>query len=294
MDEASFENNLANYKESLENKLEAVVKIPKGYKAREKRAIELNRIKNKWIYEPIYARLTVNKDFKASDAFKKEIVELDYNNEEDFMCSSDYRGMLRNHMYEKAMEYYKKDSLPYPEARKKVISEISVRKILANRVLILRISNIISYPNKNKRKLHKTFSDIFFEMAKKGFIYKNNKAYKDFISIKKFNQIVLELIKKNSFGLFNVSLGKKIYLNQLITWLNFYNSMKIKIINPQTIWLKSPVIRELLTVSLGIKLYDLANCFEKKTEMKRAKKVDTRLIVVVIKPTLAPFTINNK
>ena len=118
-------------------------------------------------------------------------------------------------------------------SKNKVISEISVRKILANRVLILRISNIISYPNRNKRKLHKTFSDIFFEMAKKGFIYKNNKVYKDFISIKKFNQIVFELIKKNSFGLFNVSLGKKIYLNQLITWLNFYNLTKIKIINPK-------------------------------------------------------------
>ena len=118
-------------------------------------------------------------------------------------------------------------------SKNKLISEISVEQILANRVLILRISNIISPPNKNKRKLHNTFSDIFFEMVKKGFIYRNNRTYKDFISIKKFNQIVLELIKKNSFGLFNVSLGKKIYLNQLITWLNFYNSMKIKIINPK-------------------------------------------------------------
>jgi len=116
-------------------------------------------------------------------------------------------------------------------SKNKLISEISVIKILVNRVLILRISNIISHPNKNKRKLHKTFSDIFFEMAKKGFIYRNGKTYKDFISIKKFNQIALELIKKNSFGLFNVSLGKKIYINQLITWLNFYNSKKIKIIN---------------------------------------------------------------
>ena len=119
-------------------------------------------------------------------------------------------------------------------SKNKIISEISVRKILTNRVLILRISNIISYPNINKRKLHTTFSDIFFEMAKKGFIYKNNKAYKDFISIKKFNQIVLELIKKNSFGLFNVSLSKKIYINQLITWLNFYNPKKIKIIKPKS------------------------------------------------------------
>lgn len=115
-------------------------------------------------------------------------------------------------------------------SKNKFKSEINVKKILTNRVLILRISNIICYPNSNKRKLHKTFSDIFFEMAKKGFIYKNNKTYKDFISIKKFNQIVLELIKKNSFGLYNVSLGKKIYLNQIITWLNFYNPAQIKII----------------------------------------------------------------
>ena len=118
-------------------------------------------------------------------------------------------------------------------SKNKLISEISIKKILINRVLILRISNIINPPNKNKRKLHKTFSDVFFEMAKRGFIYRNKKIYKDFISIKKFNQIVFELIKKNSFGTFNVSLGKKIYINQLITWLNFYNSMKIRIINPK-------------------------------------------------------------
>ncbi len=118
-------------------------------------------------------------------------------------------------------------------SKNKLISEISVQKILTNRVLILRISNIISPPNNNKRKLHNTFSDIFFEMAKKGFIYNNKKIFKDFISISKFNQIAFELIKKNSFGLFNVSLGKKIYINQLITWLNFYNSKKIKVINPK-------------------------------------------------------------
>ena len=68
-------------------------------------------------------------------------------------------------------------------SKNKLMSEISVTKLLGNRVLILRISNIISLPNKNKRKLHKTFSDIFFEMAKRGFIYKNKKIYKDFISI---------------------------------------------------------------------------------------------------------------
>ena len=118
-------------------------------------------------------------------------------------------------------------------SKNKLMSEISVEKILGNRVLILRISNIVNPPYKNKRKLHKTFCDIFFEIVKSGYIYKNKRIYKDFISIKKFNQIVFELVKKNYFGLFNVSLGKKIYINQLITWLNFYNSKKVNVINPK-------------------------------------------------------------
>ena len=118
-------------------------------------------------------------------------------------------------------------------SKNKLISEVSVKKILRSRVLTLRICNIINFPNKHKRKLHNTFSDIFFEMAKKGFIYNNKKIFKDFISISKFNQIVYELIKKDSFGIFNISLGKKIYINQLIAWLNFYNTKKIKVIIPK-------------------------------------------------------------
>lgn len=118
-------------------------------------------------------------------------------------------------------------------SKNKMISELLVEKILAKCVLILRISNIIGLPNKNKRKLHKTFSDIFFEALRRGNIYHNKRIYKDFISINKFSQIVFELIKINAFGIFNISLGKKIYLNQLITWLNFYNTKKIKTLTPK-------------------------------------------------------------
>ncbi len=113
----------------------------------------------------------------------------------------------------------------------KLQSEISVKKVLMNRVLILRISNIVGFPNNNKRKLHRTFSDIFFETIKKGLIYKNNNTYKDFISIKKFCEIIHALIKKNSYGVYNVSIGKKIYIYKIIEWLNYHNKDKIKFIN---------------------------------------------------------------
>ena len=116
-------------------------------------------------------------------------------------------------------------------SRNKLQSEISIKKILQNKFLILRISNIIGAESNNKKKLHKTFSDIFFETIKLGLIYKNGDIYKDFISITKFCEITHALIKKNSYGVFNVSIGKKIYTDKVIKWLNFYNNKKVKFIN---------------------------------------------------------------
>tara|TARA_B100000780_G_scaffold278775_1_gene253607 strand:+ start:2432 stop:3262 length:831 start_codon:yes stop_codon:yes gene_type:complete len=117
-------------------------------------------------------------------------------------------------------------------SKNKLISEKSVQKILKDNSLILRISNIVGLPNKNKRKLHKTFVDIFFEKAKKGLIYdnNNNNVYKDFISIKKFCEIVFQLMNKNANGIYNVSLGKKVYMTKIINWLNYYNKKKMKMI----------------------------------------------------------------
>ncbi len=111
-------------------------------------------------------------------------------------------------------------------SKNKLKSEKLVSKILNNRLLILRIANIIGLPRKNRRKIHKTYNDIFFNEVKKGFIYNNKKNFKDFISIKKFCEIVFNLIKYNTHGIYNVSIGKKIYLNELINWLNFYNRRK--------------------------------------------------------------------
>ena len=38
------------------------------------------------------------------------------------------------------------------------------------------------------------------------------------------------MIKKDLKGTYNVSIGQKVYLNQIITWLNKYNKRKLKII----------------------------------------------------------------
>ena len=38
------------------------------------------------------------------------------------------------------------------------------------------------------------------------------------------------MIKKDLRGIYNVSIGKKIYLNQITNWLNKYNKKPLKII----------------------------------------------------------------
>ena len=111
-------------------------------------------------------------------------------------------------------------------SKNKLISEKKIKKILKNRTLILRISNIIGLPKTHKRKLHQTFIDQFVKFIKKGYLFENKKIYKDFISINKFCEIILRIVQKNFVGTYNLSLGRKVYLNKLVEWLNTYNNKK--------------------------------------------------------------------
>jgi len=116
-------------------------------------------------------------------------------------------------------------------SKNKLITEKKLLLILKKKLLIFRVSNIIGIPVKNnKNKVHNTFIDEFFNSAKKGIIYENYKNFKDFISMKTFSEIVYLSIKKNIFGLYNLSMGKKVYLNKLVKWLNSYNKKSFNVI----------------------------------------------------------------
>ena len=115
-------------------------------------------------------------------------------------------------------------------AKNKFITENKLKKKLNKNLIILRISNVIG-DKSNIRKLHNTFIDIFFDNIKKGFILDNKNYYKDFISIDKFCEIVKKIIQKNLRGIFNVSIGKKVLINDVLNWLNFYNLKKVKLKN---------------------------------------------------------------
>ena len=115
--------------------------------------------------------------------------------------------------------------------KNKSITESKITKLLKKKLLILRVSNIIGEkPKRNLRKIHKTFIDIFFENISKGYIFKNNDIYKDFLTAEQLSKIIHKLIKNNANGIYNVSLGKKVLLSNIVNWLLKYNKDKLKYI----------------------------------------------------------------
>ena len=117
-------------------------------------------------------------------------------------------------------------------SKNKLKTEKVLLKILKKKILILRISNVIGLNNKKHKKLHKLFIDVFLENIKKGIIFNNKNSYKDFIPVNKFCEIVERLIIFKANGIYNVSIGKKIFLRDLVIWLNYYNKKRnIKYVN---------------------------------------------------------------
>ena len=99
-------------------------------------------------------------------------------------------------------------------------TEVFLKKIKKN-LLILRISNILGKRIFFKsRKGHKLFLDnyIDYRKSKKKIIVKDD--FKDFLSIEQFSFIIKKIIKFNLNGVYNVSLGKKIYISEILSWLD--------------------------------------------------------------------------
>ena len=110
-------------------------------------------------------------------------------------------------------------------SRNKLRTENKLLKILKTRVIILRMSNILGLKkkNKNSRNIHSLFLDNFFsyQLRNKKIFFRD--SFKDFITIDQFSKIIYLLIKSDAFGIFNLSLGKKIYLTEIIFWLKKLN-----------------------------------------------------------------------
>ena len=116
-------------------------------------------------------------------------------------------------------------------SKNKLKSEKFCEKILSKRLIILRTSNLIGKRN-YKNTIHKTFIDNFFKNIKQGKIEYNKKDYKDFLSVDQFSKVVYKILNtKNMNGIYNLSIGKRVYINEIVQWLLKYNNKTVKINN---------------------------------------------------------------
>ncbi len=182
-----------------------------------------------------------NYDYVINTSINKKYIEKKYNNkfDNDLKISSLIKNSKTVYIFLSTRAVYKtkanikENSQILPKsnyAKNKYITENKLKKRFNKNLIILRISNVIG-DKSNIKKLHNTFIDIFFKNIKKGFILKNKNYYKDFISIDKFCEIIKKIIQRNLKGIFNVSIGKKVLINDILNWLNFYNSKKVRLKN---------------------------------------------------------------
>jgi hypothetical protein len=115
-------------------------------------------------------------------------------------------------------------------SKNKVITEKKIFKLLPNKLIILRISNVLGLKNYSLRRTHNSFIDNYIKYisSNKKTYYEND--YKDFITIEQFIKIFYNIIKNNLRGIYNVSLGKKIYIDEILKWLNYKNLNKNKLL----------------------------------------------------------------
>ena len=144
--------------------------------------------------------------------------------------------------------------------KNKYITEKKILKIKRDKSIILRISNIIGYKRHNPRKIHSTYVDFFISKIKKGELILNQNEFKDFLDINTFSKIIDLIIKKKVFGIYNISIGKKVYLKVLNNWLlnSIKNKKKLKIIKlkndkkKESFYLNNSKIKKKINININI------------------------------------------
>ncbi len=169
----------------------------------------------------------INKIYSKNNDFDFKILEkLDKNTNLIFLSSRKIYKPKSN-IYEKSkincLNNYEKN---------KYITEKKILNIKKNKSIILRISNIIGFKKYNPRKSHHTYLDYLISKIKRGEFVLNQNEFKDFLDINTFSKIIDTIIRKKVFGIYNISMGKRVYLRDLNNWLltSYKKKKNLKII----------------------------------------------------------------
>ena len=178
-------------------------------------------------------------------------------NDLDFYIVQKIRELSPKYIFLSSRKIYpskinlKENTQPNPKdnySKNKLISENKIRETLNNNLIILRISNLIGRPLN-------TFINNFFSYKKNSTVFYEN-HFKDFLSIDQFTKIFFEILKVNPKGIYNVSLGKKIYISEIIKYLNKKRLIKFKkkqIKNKDSFYLNNQKLKKIVNIKLNKK-----------------------------------------
>ena len=173
-----------------------------------------------------YIKSSYNIKYDLDRNFLKKFIKFDF-----------YYIYLNSRKIYRPNENIKENSIISPfenYAKNKSINEKYLIKKYKNKLISLRISNVIGKRVfKNSRNNHKLFFDNFlgYKKNKKKIIVNND--FKDFISINQFMKVVKHIIEHKIKGIYNVSLGQKVYISEIVEWLDNKFFKNIKFIDSQ-------------------------------------------------------------
>jgi thiol-disulfide isomerase/thioredoxin len=124
LDEDQYKKRMLAFKNSQEELLNNTKGIPSDFISKEKKNLYYGYLGSLNNYERAHKYFTKNEDFKVSEDFLKELENVDFNNEEDFKFSSNYKGIVNDYYGNKAQKLSEKDSIPYEMAFLKTASTI--------------------------------------------------------------------------------------------------------------------------------------------------------------------------
>ncbi|MFK5959120.1 MAG: TlpA disulfide reductase family protein [Lutibacter sp.] len=111
LEEDEYKATLNSIKIASEELLANTIGLPEAYKIKEQRNLNYAYLGGLKIYQRYHEHYAKKPDFKISEGFLAELEGLDYLNEEDFMFSSSYKGMVTSHYFNEASVMAEKDSI---------------------------------------------------------------------------------------------------------------------------------------------------------------------------------------
>lgn len=116
-------------------------------------------------------------------------------------------------------------------AKNFIISEKNCKKIMSDKITIIRVSNVVGFDNGKKKRLSMLGKILLGIKSKKVLLDSSFNFQKDILPVKFFCVYFYALIKKNFTGLINLGTGQSLTLLELVKFLLNKNNQVVVEIN---------------------------------------------------------------